>query len=39
MTKSDKQPAITRLKSMVSDAVVNTDSHPDQTLCEDAPMH
>ena len=39
MTKSDKQPAITRLKSMVNDAVVNTDSHPDQTLCEDAPMH
>jgi len=36
MTKSDKQPAITELKSMVSDAVVNTDSHPDQALCQGA---
>jgi len=36
MTKSDKQPATTESKSMVSDAVVKTDSHPEEALREAA---
>jgi len=36
MTKSDKQPATTESKSMVSDAVVKTDSHPDAALRDGA---
>ena len=36
MTKSDKQPATTESKSMVSNAVVKTDSHPDAALPEGA---